>query len=181
MDRIYLPRRHGCRASFLRLFSDVIFVFDEKDKALLTARFEKSGSSWDQEYKTRRKYCLARCRRYIATIKEITPLLVQLFETYGPMKDAKTGAPLFNKEAWKQAKLVLEIVRDGFLSDPPGVELYYVVRQCGGSDGKLQDGVQVYRCCRGTNMTDAGGGGGVHKNIRRRFRESFFTFSPVSW
>ena len=53
-------------------------------------------------------------------------------------------------------KNILELVQKGFLSDPPGIPLYYQV----GIDGKT--GLPLYRCMRGTNMTE----GGVHTHLR---------------
>lgn len=168
MDRIYVPRRHGCRASFMRAYADILFVLNAEDKQLLSARFEREGSSWEIEFPRKRKYCLARCRRTIPPPHQLVPLLITLFKEYGPMKDAKSKRPLFNKDAWKAAARVLEMVKGGYVSDPPGIELYTVLKPCGGKTGKLNDGVQVYRCFRGTNMTE----GGVHQNLRRRFPQS---------
>ena len=50
-----------------------------------------------------------------------------LFKTYGPLKDATTGQPLFTAATWKSAKSVLKLIEAGFLSDPPGIPLYYEV------------------------------------------------------
>ena len=168
MDRPYLSQQHGGRIAFMRAFSDALFVYNTKDKALLSARFEKMGSTWDFEFKRRRKYCLARCRRTIPFSDVIIPRLVEVMELFGPMQDAQTDKPLFNANVWKATRLVLEMVRDGFLSDPPDVALYAILRTCGGPDGTLRDGVVVYRCSRETNMTE----GGVHQNLRRRFAKS---------
>lgn len=165
MDRIYIPKRHGCRASFMRAFSNILFVFHPEDVKLLTARFVLAGSTFEHEFSRNRKYVLARCRRSVPPPEQLLPLLINLFETYGPMKDAKSGRPLFNDDAVKASKGVLDMVKAGFVSDPPGIQLYTVIKQCGGPKGDLRDGVQVYRCCRGTNMTE----GGVHQNLRRRF------------
>lgn len=57
--------------------------------------------------------------------------------------------------------LVLKDVQEGFVSDPPDVALYSVLGVCGGSDGTLRDGVNIYHCCSGTNVTE----GGVQQNI----------------
>ena len=54
-------------------------------------------------------------------------MLAAVFKTYGPLEDAATGQPLFNKNAWKSAKNLLKNVQMGYLSDPPGIPLYYSV------------------------------------------------------
>ncbi|KAJ7037315.1 hypothetical protein C8F04DRAFT_1331804 [Mycena alexandri] len=76
--------------------------------------------------------------------------------TWGPLKDGKTGIPLFNSAAWKIAKNILELIKNGFVSDPPGIQLYY----CIGFDEKAA-ALPIYRCVRGTNMVE----GGVHTHL----------------
>jgi len=43
---------------------------------------------------------------------------------YGPMLDAKTKGPLFNKAAWKRANNVLKEIITGNASDPCGMTFY---------------------------------------------------------
>lgn len=152
----------------MHAYSDTLFIPNESDKALLSARFSKQGTSWEDEILRRPKYVWARCRRPIPPPEVLHPLLSKLFETFGPLKDAKAGSPLFNAEGWKAAMLLIKDLQEGFVSDPPDVALYSVLGICGGSDGTLRDGVNIYQCCRGTNATE----GGVHQNIRRRFPTS---------
>ena len=79
-----------------------------------------------------------------------------LFRDYGPLKDAQTSIPLFNAQAWKTVKNILELVKKGYISDPPGVSLYYVIGVCSKTN------LPIYCCWRGTNFTE----GGVHRPIR---------------
>ena len=72
------------------------------------------------------------------------------------LKDVKTGQPLFNKSAWKSAKNILTLIQGGYLSDPPGITLYYQI----GFDSN-NGGLPIYRCMHGIDMTE----GGVHKQI----------------
>ena len=83
-------------------------------------------------------------------------MVAKVLHTYGPLKYAKTGQPLFNKAAWKSAKNILTLIKSGYLSDLPGIALYYQI----GLDNK-NGGLPIYRCMCGTNMTE----GGVHKQI----------------
>jgi hypothetical protein len=53
---------------------------------------------------------------------------------------------------------LLDAARRGFLSDPPGISLYYHM-------GKDNDGLSLYRTVRGTNSVE----GGVHMAIHRVF------------
>jgi hypothetical protein len=51
---------------------------------------------------------------------------------------------------------MLTLIKSGYLSDPPGIALYYQI----GLDSK-NGCLPIYRCMHGTNMTE----GGVHKQI----------------
>ena len=86
-----------------------------------------------------------------------------MFKTYGPLKDSITGQPLFSPAAWKSAQNILKVIQAGYLSDPPGIPLYYQV----GLDRK-KNGLPVWRCIRGTNFTE----GGVHHSIQACFPDS---------
>jgi hypothetical protein len=86
-----------------------------------------------------------------------------VFQKYGPLKDAATGAPLFDQKNWKTAKHILDLIKKGLVSDPPGIPLYTVI----GLDKKA-GGLPMYRCARGTNSTE----GGVHTHLRSRLPTS---------
>jgi hypothetical protein len=86
-------------------------------------------------------------------------------KTYGPLKDATSGEPLFNNKCWDAVKNLLEHLRNGYYSDPPDVPLFYEI-------GTDRDRLKLYRCCRGTNDVE----GGVHQNLIRYFAS--FNVSP---
>jgi len=54
-------------------------------------------------------------------------LVSKVFTKYGPLKDSITGQPLFSASAWKSAIYILKLIEAGYMSDPPGVSLYYDV------------------------------------------------------
>jgi hypothetical protein len=103
------------------------------------------------------------CRRIIPPQKILYPLVEKVFRTFGPLKDATTGLPLFNSSNWKTAKNVLDLIRNGFVSDPPGISLYTTI----GIDRKAGS-LPIYRCARGTNFTE----GGVHAHLRSHLPSS---------
>ncbi|TFY77147.1 hypothetical protein EWM64_g6866 [Hericium alpestre] len=78
--------------------------------------------------------------------------------TFGPLKDAITGQPLFTKAMLKSAENILEHSRMGHYMDPPGVALYY---PC----GKDKDGLTLYRCICGMNNVE----GRIHQNLAKCF------------
>jgi hypothetical protein len=90
-------------------------------------------------------------------------MVEQLFLEYDPLKDASTHLPLFNQQNWKIAKQILELIQQGFVSDPPGIALYSVIAV----DAKA-DNLSVYHCSHGTNFTE----GGVHPHLRSQLPTS---------
>ena len=86
--------------------------------------------------------------------KELCSLIRKLFETYGPLRCARTGRPLFDYENWRQAKNVLTAIHLGHVSDPPNIRFYFV-------RGHDKDTLALYRCSHGTNSLE----GGIHQNL----------------
>ncbi|KAL8276081.1 hypothetical protein RQP46_011513 [Phenoliferia psychrophenolica] len=156
MDRIYIPRPHGARRAFMRAYSDALFVPDPVDRALISARLEKQGYSWEEQLRRNPQWIWQRCKRTIPPPEVLHPLLSELFQTFGPIIDAKKAIALFNATAWAEAKKVLDTVAEGGVSDPPGIPLYFCIGRCGGSTGLPDDGIRLYRCCRGTVATEGG-------------------------
>lgn len=155
MDMVTVPRAHGLRAAFARALRDALFVPDKDDRERVSAYLSSTGSSWEEKLRLDPKWLWKRCKRVIPPPNIIFPLVADVYKTYGPLRDAKTGAPLFNENAWKASRNVLDLIHHGFLSDPPGIALYYAY-------GTDQQGLTLYRCVRGTNTTE----GAVHRPIR---------------
>jgi len=93
-------------------------------------------------------------------------LVENIFKIYGPLKDSTTGQPLFSPAAWKSVQNILKTIQAGYLSDPPGIPLYYQV----GLDRK-ENGLPVWWCIRGTNFTE----GGVYHSIHACFPDSIIS------
>jgi hypothetical protein len=156
---IYIPRSHGLRVTFARTLRDAIFVPDPEDKRQIEsylARLEPP-MTWKQGLQTRPRFIKQHCKFVVPPPGKLFSIVEGVFKVYGPIKDSKTGAPLFNGNAWKTTKSILEYIKMGYISDPPNVALYYRIGVCSKS------GLPVYRCSRGTNFTE----GGVHRPIWR--------------
>ncbi|KAG2212592.1 hypothetical protein INT47_000568 [Mucor saturninus] len=147
---IKVSKRHGLSKEFARVLRDAIFLYDEEDKRALEEYLES---------------VLKRVRRYVPSPNVLWPVVDNLFNVYGHIECAVTGFPLFDRQGWKQAKAVLEAIRIGHVSDPPGISFYYLVK-------RDSLGLPVYRCTRGTNSVE----GGIHQNIIRKF--SSFNAGP---
>ncbi|KAJ6538419.1 hypothetical protein B0H10DRAFT_2254857 [Mycena sp. CBHHK59/15] len=118
--------------------------------------------TWEMLLRKSPDWVLRRCKHIIPPPEQLHGDVAEVFHTFGPLKDATTGLPLFNAAAWAVAKNVLELFSKGYLSDPPGIALYFQL----GIDPK--SGLPLYRCIRGTNTTE----GGVHTHLRSRLPTS---------
>ena len=81
-----------------------------------------------------------------------------VYDMFKDAVDAKTGTPLFTEPFRIKANAVLELARQGYLSDIDGVLMY----EKAGIDVY---GLQKWKCVRGTNNVE----GGPHGDIYRKF------------
>ncbi len=159
-NMLYISRVHGLRYAFANALRDAIFVPDKQDKENITrylSTLPAPRNSWDYMVRTAPRWVWRHCKRLIPPPELLYPHVSRVFQTYGPLKDAKTGQPLFNTAAWHTAKNILALIQNGYVSDPPGIALYYII----GIDQKAGY-LPLYRCMRGTNWTE----GGVHRHLR---------------
>jgi hypothetical protein len=153
---IYISRTHGLRQAFCQALRDAMLIPHPTDKALIETYLKTHNVTWENMRRFHPKWLWRHCRRTIPPAEQLYPLVHRVFMTYGPLKDAKSGLPLFNTAAWKIAKNILELIKNGYVSDPPGVQLY----TCLGFDKKA-GGLPIYRCNRGTNDVE----GAVHTHL----------------
>lgn len=155
----YISATHGCRKQFARDLRDAIFIPDLEDKARINAwgALQNPVTSYDILRNSSPDWLRKRCKHVVPPPHILYPLVADVFRTYGPLRDPDSKKPLFSTDNWKAAKSVLDLIKNGFQSDPPGVPLYTEIA----TDNK---GLTIYRCARGTNATE----GGVHMHIRSR-------------
>lgn len=158
MDRIKIPQNHGIAKKYAQALSQGIFIVDEADKAAVSKVLSENGSSWDKKLVSNPKWLWRRCKRYVPRPDILLPVVRDIFLTYGPILCSKSKKPLFNEEAWKKAKLILEDIYLGHVSDPVGYSLYY-------KDDLDGNKLPLYRCIRGTNGLE----GGIHQKMIARF------------
>ncbi|KAG6825492.1 hypothetical protein H0H92_003568 [Tricholoma furcatifolium] len=163
-NMLYLSASHGLLKEFAIALRDAIFIWDKADKSRIVVwgQTQNPPLSWNDILITRPDWLLRRCKRIIPPAEHLFPVIKKVFNTLGPLKDAKSGLPLFNSAAWAVTKNILLLISRGHLSDPPNIPLFYQV----GIDKKT--GLPLYRCMRGTNMTE----GGVHTHLRSRLPSS---------
>ena len=158
MNRIKVPKEHGCRRPFARALRDAMLIPDADDKKRISEYLVSVGTSWDEKLRYNARWLWKHCKRTVPPPDQLYPAVKEVFMTFGPMLDSKTNKPLFNSQAWKDAGNILKAIQAGLLSDPPGVPLYFQI----GVDKEHQN-LPIYRCVRGTNSAE----GGVHHSGRR--------------
>lgn len=153
MKNVRVPKNHGLRKVFVRAFSDAFFIADEMDKRLLLTKLE--GQKWEDIIREKPKWVWKRVRRHIPSPMILKENILKVFKIFGPLIDAATKVPLFNKDAWKRARGVIKVIEYGLVSDPPNVSFYF-------QDGTDRDlNMPLWRCIRGTNTTE----GGIHRPL----------------
>jgi hypothetical protein len=163
MDRLLrlLPKTHSAFQAFSHDFSEAIFIRDKDDEARVHAVLDAKGISWDYAKRAKAAALNRRIRRYIPPRDILSQRLKLLFDGYkAVLCSTRQGRKqrFFSKEAEEMSKRLLQTAQLGFLSDPPGIPLYYKM-------GIDRDGLTIYRCIRGTNSVE----GGVHMVVRRVF------------
>lgn len=158
-NMLKLSPRHALRKDFAFTLRDAIFIPDKEDYA----RVSRYGSTLNppqtfEQLRVRRpSWVWKHCKRVVPPPEELSSHVERVFSIYGPLKDASTQQPLFAKHNWDAAKKILELVRLGHISDPPGIPLYTMI-----GVNKRAGNLPIYRCFRGTNFTE----GGVHTHLR---------------
>ncbi len=66
-------------------------------------------------------YCCVRVPRIVLPPSKLYWHSCAVYEMYGPMLDAKTKLPLFNKAAWKKANNMLKEILASNASNPCGM------------------------------------------------------------
>ncbi|EKM73567.1 hypothetical protein AGABI1DRAFT_134505 [Agaricus bisporus var. burnettii JB137-S8] len=169
----YLSVTHGLRKQFTRELRDAIFIPDEEDRIRVNTWGAQQNPP--QTYESLRnsspQFLRQHCKHVIPPPHVLYPLVAHVFKTYGPLIDPKTKKPLFSTNNWQTANNVLNLIKNGYLSDPPGIPLYTII----GIDSR-NGGLPLYRCARGTNTTE----GGVHTHIRSRLPKFGTTIRHVN-
>ncbi|KAJ7189529.1 hypothetical protein GGX14DRAFT_609136 [Mycena pura] len=162
MDRLLrlLSKKHSAFKAFAHDFSEAIFVRDYSDECSVRAVVERNGGDWEYYKRAKSPALNRRIRRYIPERTVLLGRLDKLFKAYQDIQCStkKTNGPFFSDDAREMVHHLLQTAREGYLSDPPGIPLYYLM-------GKDRDGLNMYRTVRGTNSLE----GGFHMVVRRIF------------
>ncbi|TFK55407.1 hypothetical protein OE88DRAFT_1804266 [Heliocybe sulcata] len=158
MHEFKISVHHGLRRPFARALRDALFIPDPDDKVIIERFLEERQTTWDAMLLYHPCWLFRRVKRIVPPPEILLPRVRDVLQKFGPLKDSTTGQPLFNDKAWDICTNVLENIRRGYYSDPPGIQLYF-------TRGQDKYGLMQYKCCRGTNAVE----GGVHQNVIRWF------------
>lgn len=162
MDRLLrlLSKKHSAFNAFAHDFSEAIFIRDKSDELAVRTVLENHGVDWEYAKRAKASALNRRIRRYIPRRAILVARLEHLFNAYADIQCStkKSRGSFFSDEAKEMTIHLLNTARQGYLSDPPGISLYYLM-------GKDRDGLNLYRTVRGTNSIE----GGFHKSVRRVF------------
>ncbi|KAJ7189729.1 hypothetical protein GGX14DRAFT_580474 [Mycena pura] len=150
---------HGLRGQFFRALRDHLMRWDPTIRKTVDEACRKHfGITFDTMLERNPDWVKRRTPRYVPAPRIIVPAIEHVFNSYGNALDAQTGSPLFSDKTWRKANAVLDLARQGYLSDIQGVQLY-------DKDSVDQYGLWKYTGKRGTNKTE----GGPHGDIYRKF------------
>jgi len=139
---------HGLRPAYLNALRDHIMHWDPEYRGVV-------DQTCRDVFKLTFDQMLARNPHYVPPASVLVPSITHIFSTFGHALDAKTNLPLFTAQAWEKANAVLELARQGYLSDNPGIVLY----EKAGID---KYGLQKWKCLHGTNNVEGGPHGDIY-------------------
>jgi hypothetical protein len=153
-----IPVNHGARSAFLRALRDHMLRWDpDSRKAVDGVCRREFNLSFDQMLVRNPRFIAERTPRHIPTPSVLVSALQHVFGMFRDAIDAKTGARLFTPDFIAKSEALLELARQGYLSDTD-VPMY----ERAGID---KYGLQKWKCIRGTNKVE----GGPHGDIYRKF------------
>jgi len=167
MDRPKVPVKHASKKGYFVALQNAFFIWDEDQMAELRERMAKAGKT-DEEIDSELYYNSKLFRGCVA--RRVPPPSIlywrvrAVFALYGNIVDSDSKKPLFNSRAWAKARNVLNEIRAGLYSDPPGFEMYTYKLDKNGEVKKNKYGMKMIDSIRGTNRTEA-----YHKGLVTTF------------
>jgi len=154
-----IPVNHGSRPAFLRALRDHLMRWDPVARSEVDKVCRKHFDlTFDQMLRRNPRFIAERTPRHIPPPSVLVTSIQHVYDMFKDAIDAKTGTPLFTEPFRIKADAVLELARQGYLSDIDGVPMY----EKAGIDVY---GLQKWKCVRGTNNVE----GGPHGDIYRKF------------
>ena len=154
-----IPVNHGSCSAFLRALRDHILRWDPVVRSNVDQACRRHFNlTFDQMLARNPRFIAERTPRHVPSPSILVTAIEHVYQMFENAIDAKTGAPLFTEQLRAKADAVLELAREGYLSDVIGVPMYEKA-------GVDQYGMQKWKCLCGTNNVE----GGPHGDIYRKF------------
>jgi hypothetical protein len=154
-----IPVNHGSRSAFLRALRDHVLRWDPVSRSNVDQACRRHFNlTFDQMLARNPRFIAERTPRHVPSPSILVAAIEHVYQMFENAIDAKTGAPLFTEQLRAKADAVLELAREGYLSDVIGVPMYEKA-------GVDRYGMQKWKCLRGTNNVE----GGPHGDIYRKF------------
>lgn len=154
-----IPVNHGARPAFLHALRNHILRWDPVSQAAVNKVCQQHFNlTFDQMLLRNPRFIAKRTLRHVPPPSILVPAIEHVYNMFRDAVDLKTGAPLFTPQFQAKANAVLDLARQGYLSDIEGIPMY--------EKGKVDKfGLQTWKCIRGTNKVE----GGPHSDIYRKF------------
>ena len=174
MDRPKVPMHHDGKKGYFVALRQAWFQWDltklAEGKATLRVERGMNDSEIEAMLYYDVDYFHVRVPRIVLPPSKLYWRVRAVYERYGPMLDAKTKAPLFNKAAWKRAINVIKKIIAGNASDPCGMTFYSQQLTAKGEPAYNSNEHALLDCSRGSNDTEC-----AHK----QFITNFGTWNTV--
>ena len=158
MDRPKVPMHHDGKKGYFVALRQAWFQWDLTKLAEVKATLRYERRMNDSEIEAMLYYDVdyfrVRVPRIVLPPSKLYWRVRAVYEMYGPMTDAKTKAPLFNKAAWKKANNVLKEIIAGNASDPCGMVFYSQQLNAKGEPAFDYHDHAMLDCSRGSNDTE---------------------------
>ncbi|KAL3911438.1 MAG: hypothetical protein SGARI_001647 [Bacillariaceae sp.] len=167
LKRIWTPMHHEFKKAYFYALTNALFQWDPDDMERVCDNLRKKGWT-DRDIESvqyyRPSFFRKRVRRIILPPNQLYYRIRAVFVTFGDKVDSKSKKALFNTDAWNTANNILQEVKKGYYSDPPGWN-FYSLELDGKGDIKTDSyGNPLLTCNRGTNMVES-----IHKNYNTTF------------
>ena len=156
MDRAKVPTHHEYKALYFRALRAAMFIMNESDvedvKKVLS---NKRDESWEKKMAFNFTYIAQRVRRRIPPPNILYHRMKAVYDFFKDRDDSKKNTKLFNDRARKKFENVLELVKQGYASDPEHMSMYIPKTDSFGRVMVDKDGLQLYRSIRGTSNLES--------------------------
>jgi len=158
MDRPKVPMNHDGKKGFFVALRQAWFQWDLVKLAEVKATLQDERGMNDGDIEAMLYYDVdyfcVRVPRIVLPPSKLYWRVCAVYEMYGPILDAKTKMPLFNKAVWKKANNVLKEILAGNASNPCGMAFYLQQLTAKGEPAYDSREHALLDCSHGSNDTE---------------------------